>query len=312
MINIIGKSIVEENQLLKSYTDGFKCIELQLFKEVDTTSTTEYMHTIKEIPGLDIYSVHTPLLGYDEIAIEDFVGTKHTKYILRTMDLAEQLALHYNHDVNVVVHTSTNVYTLQKYVGIWDTLLQNLTMYLDTYPNTTISIENTTPLHSGNKQGKDYPIFHNGSFYDNVEIVKTLREALPDYAHRIFSLLDICHALTTVRTFNVLNTAIKKVDVSISKFIEVNAPYCHHIHFNNLRNLGWNPDEHGCGFEDTQEDLDLLKEICTALEKFMPNAPCVFEMCEKDYIYTPNANKLKTIDGLTKLGFNYHIVQKTK
>jgi sugar phosphate isomerase/epimerase len=152
------------------------------------------------------------------------------------------------------------------------------------YERIIFCIENVIPCKVSNKGGV---YFRNGVFFDNVKLVKYLREKLN--TDRIGTVLDTCHMFVTLELLRRVFTEEYKhhvEDINMRKFFEENSKYCELIHLCDVKGLGYNKGEHGIKFE--REDMFLLGKILQYYQEFDFRADITIEILEEDYIENHN------------------------
>lgn len=300
MINITGKAIPEKVQLENCVRDGFSAIELQLYGDFVEKSNEEIIDLVKSVEGLSIHSVHSPILQSRELEIED-LGDSNTIFpILKTFYLADLLSGIYKMSMPVVVHATSNMESLLVKKDLLYRIVRELDIALNLFPNIQVCIENTIPVIS---KGDRYET-KNSFLYDTVEICKFLRNQLK--SDRIFTVLDTCHAMTSIRFMKETQNYTNTSTATIEDFFIENGEYARIIHLNNVIEMGLKKGQHSTPFlPNNVEDNILLKHITDHIIKYTPNATCVLELNEEEYVVNSNANKLLTLETLRKLGVEY-------
>lgn len=300
MINIVGKSISDVGQLRNSVRDGFNTIELQLYGEFLQTPNDEILDAVNSVEGLNIYSVHSPILSSRELEIEDFCDSNTRFALLKTMYLADAISKLKGMPVPVVVHAASAMETLYVKKDMLYTIVRELEIALNLFPNVQMCIENTIPVIAKNDRYQTM----NSFLFDTAELCRFLRGQLK--TERIYTVLDICHALTSVRFMNETQELTNKEAVTLKRFFEENSEVAKILHLNNVIELGLKPGQHSTPFLPTIEgDVELLGKISGYIKEYTPNAMCVLEINEEDYIVNSNANKLLTLKTFDKLGVPY-------
>lgn len=229
--------------------------------------------------SLPITSVHTSLAN-GEISIDDcFICSAKTlekmnetrRKMNEAFQFAETIAKRQNHRVAVVAHIKERMLP-----GIRSEIVAYLQDILKKYPDCDLALENSMLLN-GNLN------IRSGVKPEDVPgIIKYLRDIMSGVGldHRIYSVLDICHAVSTIRCINTLIHGFKE-DMDeleeLEKYFINTAPYCKIVHFNYLRNLGFGED-HGTTFSDSE-----IEPILNLFLKYTPDADLVIEIREDDY-----------------------------
>lgn len=303
MLNLVGKVAPVPVQLKNCVTDGFKSVEIQLFGDFINMNTDILTELLMQYPTLNVASVHTPLLDSKELEIEDLADSNLKFPILKTMYLADVLASKYRHRMPVVVHATSNIDKLKEAKDTLYRIIRELEVLLQLFPSVDICIENTIPLVA---KGNRYET-KNSFLYDNIEIVKFFRERLK--TDRIYTVLDVCHALTSIRFMKETEVLTGIETQNLESFFKESAGLIKIVHLNNVIDLGLKPGQHGVPFDkDIPSDVKLLDDVTTYINKYCPNANIVLEVCEDSYEENSNANKLKTIETFKHIGADFKIV----
>ena len=300
MLKIVGKCIHEETQLRNSVRDGFTSIELQLFSDFLTQTNEEVFKLVTSIEGLHVSSIHSPLLTDCELEIED-IADSNTRYpLLKTFYLADMLGEHFGMMMPVVVHATSNITDLMRKKDTLYTIGREIDIALQLFPHLEICIENTIPVIS---KGDRYET-KNSFLYDTVEICKFLRNHLK--TDRIYTVLDTCHALTSIRFMKETQNYTNMSAVSLEEFFRQNGELTRIIHLNNVIDLGLKPGQHSVTFlPNSVDDTILLKHITDYIQTYTPQAECVLEVNEEEYLINSNANKLLLLESLDKLNVEH-------
>lgn len=300
MLNIVGKSALENIQLVNSVRDGFNTIELQLFGDFLTTPNEKIFKDILSVDGLMISSVHSPLLYSREVEIED-LGDSNTSYpILKTFYLADLLSQHYKKPMPVVVHASSSMDELLLKKDLLYKIVRELDIAMQLFTNVEVCIENTIPVIS---KGARYST-KNSFLFDTVDICKFLREQLK--TTKVYTVLDTCHALTSIRFMEETKEFTNKSTVTLEDFFLNNGNYTRIVHLNNVIDLGLKAGQHSTPFSPTNmKDVELLSNIITYINKYTTNVDCVLEINEEEYVKDSNKNKLLTLETIKLLKADY-------
>lgn len=282
---IIGKAAAREEQL-RGKARISKYIELQLFNEFDNLKgdVDSVFDIITSVEDVDVRIVHSPLVSGDDVNIE-YLGNEEDRFKLtKTVELAAKLADYYNHGIKVIIHTAFLFEQYKKMPNLLNAIEDFISSGLKNHKGIVFCIENVHPCNIS-PSGDIY--FRNGVFYDNIKLVKYLREKLN--TTRIGTVLDTCHVLVTLRILEKVfgETYAERIkDINMQKFFVENRDYCEVLHLCDVKDLGFENGEHGVKFENDR--LGELEEILSYYKKYMPQADITLEILEEDYVENKN------------------------
>lgn len=267
---------------------GAKLFEIQLLGS-DVGKSEQLINKFSECITYmdDIVSVHTPLTkdfailpgGYCDLRyIED--GITYNA-ICNSAMLAHMCALNVGHDVGVVIHSSLSYRDFILCKSLREKVVDAMKGIIKTYPDIELWIENVTPI---GVEG-DNVYFYNGVYDDCCLIVDFINKSLPN--KKLYTVFDVCHMLTTNRIVSQYNST-PSMQQRMLQFSKT----CKLVHFSNVREMGFKSKQHGCGFNNSESDRALLKELMDGITKYLPTAYLCYEIAEDDYMY--NANVLET------------------
>lgn len=273
---ILCKSALSKDQLTSRRLLDIDGIELQLLGDFvdDPLSTKDYISILGEDVG-NIKVIHVPLRSGEEIVCIQYLAEyKYQEIFERVCSLAEEVSVINKSNVLVVIHNDLN---LEDYVNE-DTKYLKILNYLKTllkkYPNIRIGIENVIPYKP------PLSSFSNGCLPIYTEFIRDLRLKLN--TDRIGSVLDTCHAMTTIKVMNFLNEHISRdISIDIEDFYKSNEDICFLVHLCNVEDLGFNKMEHGTGF--TEDDIRLLSTLMNFHRRYIKDAIITLEVAENDY-----------------------------
>lgn len=260
-------------------------------------------HIVDDIMDIiPISSVHTSLINGQDVEIDkclvnEYVNITSANYhyskLKEAFMAAEYCGNYQNSKVTVVAHLS-NPFIQQP--SKMSNFIEKL---LNTYPHCDLAIENVILM---NNIGELCPGSECGATSEFIQRVK--KELSGDNQNRVGTVLDTCHALSTIRTKNLI-----KLNGNLSQFSRddefkllenyfiSNKGVCKIMHFNNARGLGIKKKEHGTVFED--KDYDLFTKILEFYNTYIKESDFVIEIREEDYSNSINfkktVNQLKTI-----------------
>lgn len=302
-MRILGKIAPVYTQVLQTINKGLHTVELQLLDDFLETENARIINMLDKVPELNVYSVHAPFLTDKEVEIEDVIESNLRLPFLKTCYLAESLADKYKRDITVVVHIGLNTSILTTHKDILYRILRELDTILSLFTHIRIAIENTMPISTS----KGFLETKNNFLYDNIEVCEFLRDNLK--SPKIYTVLDICHALSTIRFMEQTSKDTGIEPITLYDYFERSAGTVDLIHLNNVKNLGLREGEHNLPFHaDNVSDRELLFDIVDCYNKFTPNTLCVLEIDEKDYDTNCTCNKIMTLETLAELGIPYKIV----
>lgn len=293
-MRIIAKSIIREENL-KGKSKICRNIEIQLFDEFDRQESVKelYAKTIS-IPNVRILAVHSPIVNNEGVNIEFIGNDDDYKRIAKTIELAHMFSEYYNERIKVIIHSALDIELLTKIPDIYNNILRFFGVMLAKYPNVDFCIENVIPV---NKSKTDEIYMRSNCLFDGIELVNKLNEIFK--TDRFGTVLDTCHALTTIRGLQNYFKDYPEItkQFSLEDFFVKNKDCVKLIHLANVINLGYDKGTHGILFKD--DDLPLMQEILGYYKKYDYNCDITIEISENDYVlnenFKDNYNKLLNI-----------------
>lgn len=294
MYDYTFKTILDKNETLGKFNKGARKFEIQLldnFMEKGFNLKKAFDEFDKK--EVDVISVHSPIswnLDNGTIYLEHLTSDYYKELFFKVCEFAQLFADYYKHPVNVIIHNSFRFENYMLIPSLLEGIIEIINLVSEQYPDIIVEIENTTPMSI------DYsinPYFCSGVLFENVEIVKYLNKNCKKAICK--TVIDVCHYLTSIRVIKL--TTYRKFSLE-DLFIT------HHgivgtIHLANVKDLGVRNGEHGCGFEKTKEDINLLKEVLSYIDKYAKDADICLEISEKDYYNTPDL--FKTVELIEKI-----------
>lgn len=315
MITIIigSKSNFTEAEILEKKNKGSSYMEFHtIYNDFNGNIDFKYIRNYLDKINMTAYCVHTPMGNYLEGgAFSCCVGHTKNNYRKVNMDLFKKTikAAHILCNVDkpkVVIHAPgyykldekdyfyNDDINIQKNILIED--IKELSKFcLDNYPNVELCIEN----------GVNFTIDKNESiischFFNEpilAEFINNLN--LPN----VKNILDICHALNTIRS-----KQINGYELKINDFIEKYKNNLGMIHLNNCLGFGDKTYNHSYFFDkNIQKDLQILFTIFKELKDVNYDNPVTLEINEEDYFncvgYAKSLEAVKYV--LNSLGYSF-------
>ena len=279
----ICKSALDDAQLRHAVELGADGIELQLYEEfyVSPKSIKTYgWGSFVNLPRLVQYpitSIHMPIRKEYNTNFENLLVTDHSNVFSNICSLANAIGQARSSRILVVMHCEMGYNQLNE-TGLLEIIAEKLRIILAKYPYVELGIENLMPIVTkDNKAG-----FRNGFGDSNVQLVKDLRARLR--INRIGTVLDTCHALSSIRIMQDIYTNILNMPdamYGMEYYMRSNAGVCSEIHLASVRGFGFNEADHGIAF-DEQSPMSI--EAFVEMYKNMHyECPICIEMREQDY-----------------------------
>lgn len=264
---IYAKSIINEQETNIKFQIGCDGIELQLYNQLDGYENLN-----------NITVVHSPIIDGNGLTIEEINSTKGYELLYKSCEMANYFGEKQNKDILVVVHTESSLLWLES-LGILSTIEQRIQELLRQFPRIKIAIENVSSLRTNTNSDLH---LCNGFKFDNVDIVKYLREALQ--TDKIGTCVDTCHALMTELymqpIFNLYNSE-KSENYTLEEFFKANKDICFLIHLSDMKCNGIGKN-HGVPFDETNQGK--CYQILELYRKYNYICPITLEVREDDYM----------------------------
>jgi len=285
MIRINAKSAPEEIQLMARVKSGFKNIEIQLINKEIAKEEYDITKKMIEEDKIDVSVVHTPLVqtetGKIEISLNQILKDSYYKMLCDTIEYAEFISKIENKRIK-------NNFLIEK-IG------PMLKAILDKNPHVDLVLENISAFDGDRFRTVFY-------MSDVAYTVSVLNKIIPN---RIYTLMDTCHMMMSIEAFSRITNGIKITNWD-EQFKQANdGVKMNMMHLNNIHDNGLG-DDHGVPFySDNEEDLNKLKEIMQAYEKY---TDCEITVEVREDSYTgPLYNAIETVKSLRKLGYEVEI-----
>lgn len=243
----------------------------------------------------DIKIVHTPLckngdLMLEVVNLEDLWYPKFKRILANTCELADAIGKKSKQEIGVIIHTGVNMRDLAIHPRFIYSIGLEFDELLARYSSIYFLIENvvlSTNLHQEFK-------CRNGALPNYVDIIDKLK-SICEYPDKFKSVLDICHAISSIRMMHRWER-----DISLEDYFDKAKNTIGLIHLAYVENLGLNPGEHGIPFiEETKADIVKVFEL---YNKYNYKCPITIEIPEKDYTncinYKRNREMIKDIIGI--------------
>lgn len=259
-------TVIADETNIRYFTSlGFTDFNLHL---IDYKKTPQEIKRIISASNINVRSIHVPFSDSDRVLIENIDKHNSIKY---TAEIAE--LLYKDEPIYVVCHTQMGRTAADNPIILY-TLVNSIDNLLAAYPKIIIAIENTMIFNS------DLRSISQGALPDYTDMIRSLR-SFSKFPDRICSVLDVCHAQSTVYT-------IKKIfphwKINVEEYFSVNRDICKLYHFSNALGHGYFNTTHGIGFDSNyDEDKDRLQYYIKLYEKYIPTALFVYEISETDY-----------------------------
>lgn len=287
MLKIYSKSAIKTPDLKgqrELISDG---VEVQLLEDFyKSKNTTDYYIKILGEDIENVKVIHTPLSHKDknyyiDMTLESLLLDEYKLIFHKVCSLAQIIAKRNNSEIIVVLHNSFNLNSIKilgyKYID----LINYLNLILNQYPNIKIGIENVIPIDGLKRE----VYFTNGALPSDVEVIRDIRRRLK--TDRICSVLDICHAISTINFMNlILCNEEDNLELTLKDFFALNEDIICLIHLSYAKGIGQGKTRHGQPF--TSSNQDILEKIMDLYYKYNYNCPITIEVLEDDYVSCSN------------------------
>lgn len=284
-MKIAAKSGVSLGQLLERKNKGATLLELHLNQgDVATSESIEKVFDNVKKAGIKVGVVHIPIDR--KFTVEGIlIGKVNYTIIKNTCKLANLIAEFNEEIVHVVMHQELSLTHLVDW-GMYHHISVLIGILLNKYRNITINLENLSFI---NPEDDGLQVRSNHGSH-NVELCRKLRSDLN--TDRIGVVLDTCHALSTIRHLERYRELGIHEGINLRDYFTNSKGFLNVIHLSNARGFG-HGDDHGAGF-DTDEDVELLKEIINYVKDNDFRGILTLEVQEKDYLNCIVFEKLKS------------------
>lgn len=282
-MKFICKSALNDAQLRHAVGLGADGIELQLYEEfyVSPKSVKTYgwgkFVNLQRLAQYPITAIHMPIRKENSTNFENLLVVDHANVFTNICSLANAIGQERTSRVLVVMHCEMSYNQLNE-TGLLELIAEKLRIILAKYPYVELGIENLMPIVTkDNKVG-----LRNGFADSNVQLVKDLRMRL--HVNRIGTVLDMCHALSSIRIMQEIYTNILDMPdamCGVEYYMRSNAGVCSEIHLASVKGFGFKEDEHGVAFdEQSPMSIEAFVEMYRDMHY---ECPICIEMREQDY-----------------------------
>lgn len=289
-MKLVAKSIPHHPEILHKMELGAETIEIQLLKDfINCDVNLDHVYECIITAACDVSIVHMPLDTFYELNLEFLTYPLYQKTFLNCCKLSQRLARAYNHPVILVVHVGITFKYMQLMPGIFDSLQALMNQVVEDYPDIEIAFENIIPVSYKKGVG-----FHgcNGFLYDNVDFANYFNKTCKRKAFG--TVLDTCHVLTVQEMLSDgFSKYLEIENITMEEYFRRNKDVIKLIHLADLENIGLEPYEHGCAFQDENK----LREILSYYYKYEYDCLVTLEINEIDYLNCVNfCNNKKMIE----------------
>lgn len=272
---ILGKSIICEKEL-QSRIDNNIPLEIQLYDDFDRYTVDDLWHRLEKMEGIDIHHIHAPLRKDIKICIDDIDIGICGRDIKNTIELAGIISEKLQRKITVVIHLNDDSKHILNNPQKFKLIISLFENFINKYPRVDYAFENVTLFD----EGKLFTNLYN----ESLSLVNELNDYFGNVRNYFGTVLDTCHAKTTVRMLEKLLQGTDLKYHNLEDYFRENKDVVKLIHLSDVKNLGLRREEHGIAFE-TVEDM---KECVDLYKKFNYTCNIVLEIQEQDYIEAPN------------------------
>lgn len=310
---IIGvKSGFKEDQLLSALQKGFKHIEFHTtYSDYQNNIDFHKIRNLLDSHNVSCHAVHVPICAEDGSEESLSIATLNRDRRDNNMELYKKVI------DSAKILCSTKKPVIVSHIGTRYNINNHKEQYSKEYIQQVLN-DGRNDLYTINNyiQHKNYnmtwvvenvPRFaytkdmnvrgvYFGCNHDLPKYIEDLN--LPD----IKSCLDVCHILNTLNIDKLKDPFTQN---SLEQYIKSYSKTLGLIHLNNKVGLGEQTHIHAQPFIPSKtNDMYLLKEFFTSLDKYNINCPITLEINETDYLRRPNLDL--TIDSLKTVATQYN------
>lgn len=304
MFDVYAKSALTKDEISVKQSLGCDGIEIQLLDELIDQKIGFY-NSANKVFDLNLYendnikAVHAPILshfGLSDVNLETLCCDTSIFLLDQIFYIANYFGEKQNSTIRIIIHSENNLKNIKLFDGLWDSMKHDIKYMLRKYPYTILCIENVTPIRAF---GTNNIHLCNNFKFDNVEIVKALREELQ--TDRICTVLDTCHAMITNNVMTAIYNSLDSPseDYSLDAYFNANKDVIGLIHLADCVGNGYGKGKHGVTFTPATESK--LKNIIDLYNKYNYNCPITLEVAELDYLICNGYKQTKAmVDKLNK------------
>lgn len=189
------------------------------------------------------------------------------------------------------MHASDTYKQIRENVQIFDKLIKMFERSISEYPLLNYAIENVVLMADLNT----FRIATN-VYNECIPLVNVLNEYFGISYNYFGTVLDTCHAVSTIRTYNNILKNYPEVKVpTIDDYFAEYKDTAKLIHLADVVNLGLRKEEHGIVFNDKE----VMKQYVDLYKKHNYDCNIVLEIQESDYLISQNLlNNYKMLQSL--------------
>lgn len=288
-MKILAKSAPVGYEINDKVSKGCDGIEIQLLVDFlkEDVPARQFFDEIIKVNNMDVCVVHMPLLNGENVNLELFTYPIYGNAFLKAAELCQLLADYYGHKIVMIIH---NGFTLEQYLHmpvLFGCVINNyLKNSIENYKDIEYAFENILPIVLSKNR---FPLTRNGFAFDNVDLAIYLNKI---FDTNVFgTVIDTCHYIVSEKIVksvfaedypDVLN------DFCLEEFFRRNNGFVKVFHLANVISLGFDKNQHGCGFDENVEDIEFLNRFFELYYKYADNAFVTLEVYEKDYSDSQN------------------------
>lgn len=300
-MKIYAKSTFEASHLYdKVVRKNNRLIELQLFEPL-TNLTKHEVQKVLDVSKGNINIVHSSLAGGKASSLLDVLDTPHSHKFYNGLEFAERLRkIQKLKRIKFIVHSDVS----EEY---WKIIIKNTEflkkwkILLAEYPYIDFLVENIMFIDRN-----DYGISGSGGAMfeaaSQCDFMNNYFSCL-----RFESVLDITHALSSIRILNELKLNQESKEITLDTYFQKFKSTIGLIHLSNCIGFGYEKGKHGVGFDEDSKNE--LYKILNIYQKYNYRCPITIEVLENDY--TDSISFEQTKDLITKYfsgDYNYEII----
>lgn len=282
-LHITAKSAAVREQIEHKLSLGADSIELQLLDEL----VDEYGYVSKPWRGnidvnmlcnYPITAIHVPI-SRNMIMAEYMNNPVYVKQLTNVCEMANFIGSCRETVITVVIHAELDFEKMRNTAIVWS-IEQAFSDILEENKWVKIAVENVVPV---NYDGD--PILRNNYKYENVKLVKYLREKMK-HGDRVGTILDVAHAIGSERVISTLacslGLSVRWQAYELDRYFQENADWCFGIHLANMDGYGIEYDKHGTPLQWDEENGANIEPLLL-YDKYGYDCYICPEIREQDY-----------------------------